>query len=138
MSSFLELLDTFNLTKHITFSTHNSGHTLDLLITHSTSSLISSTDHTPISDQRIIFSTLSIPTNSRFPRITKLTRSINSTNITDFSNDILASTLYTASASTLVPYLDQFSSILSNLLDKHAQQKTTSCLDRSHKPFVTP
>ena len=140
VSSFLDLLDTFNLTQHITFPTHDSGHTLDLLITRSNSSLISSTDHTytPISDHIFIYSTLSIPTNSRCPRITKLTRPINSINITDFSNDILASTLYTSPAPTLVPYLDQFSSVLSTLLDKHAPQKTTSCLSRPHKPFVTP
>ena len=88
VSTFLDLLDTFNLAQHITFPTHNYGHTLDLLITRSTSSLISATDHTytPISDHRFISSTLSIPTNSRSPRITKLTRPINSVNITDFSN----------------------------------------------------
>jgi len=140
VSSFLDLLSTFNLTQHITFPTHNSTHTLDLLITRSTSSLISSIDHTytPISDHEFISSTLSIPTNSRSPRITKLTRPINSINITNFSNDILASTLYTSPASTLALYLDQFSSVLSTLLDKHAPQKTTSCLSRPHKPFITP
>ena len=137
---FLDLLEAFNLTQHITFPTHNSGHTLDLLITRSTSSLISSTDYTytPISDHRFISSTLSIPINSRAPRITKLTRPINSINTIDFSNDILASTLYSSPASTLAPYLDQFSSVLSTLLDKHAPQKTTSCLSRPHKPFITP
>ena len=140
VSSFLDLLDTFNLTQHIAFPTHDSGHTLDLLITRSTSSLISSTEHTysPISDHRFLVSTLSIPTNSRSPRITKLTRPINSINTTDFSNDILASSLYTSPASTLAPYLDQFSSVLTTLLDKHAPQKTTSCLSRPHKPFITP
>jgi hypothetical protein len=140
VSSFLDLLSTFNLTQHITFPTHNSTHTLDLLITRSTSSLISSIDHTytPISDHEFISSTLSIPTNSRSPRITKLTRPINSINITNFSNDILASTLYTSPASTLATYLEQFSSVLSTLLDKHAPQKTTSCLSRPHKPFITP
>ena len=127
---------------HITFPTHDSGHTLDLLITRSNSSLISSTDHTytPISDHRFIYSTLSIPTNSRCPRITKLhvTRPMNYINIADFSNHILASTLYTSPAPTLAPYLDQFSSVLSTFLDKHAPQKTTSCLSPPHKPFITP
>ena len=46
VSSFLDLLSTFNLTQHITYPTHNSTHTLDLLITRSTSSLISFIDHT--------------------------------------------------------------------------------------------
>jgi hypothetical protein len=101
---------------------------------------IASTHHTytPISDHRFISSILSIPTNSRSPRITKLTRPINFINITDFSNDILASALYTSPASTLAPYFDQFSSILSTLLDKHAPQKTTCYLSRPHNPFITP
>ena len=125
VSSFLDLLNTFNLTQHITFPTHNSGHTLDLLITRSTSSLISSPDHifTPISDHEFISSILSIPTNSRPPRITKVTRPINSINVTNFSNDILASSLYTSPAPTLALYLEQFTSIFSTLLDKHTPQK---------------
>jgi len=40
VSSFLDILDTFGLTQHITFPTHESGHTLDLLITRSSSSLV--------------------------------------------------------------------------------------------------
>ena len=125
VSSFLDMLNTFNLTQHITFPTHNSGHTLDLLITRSTSSLISSSDHifTPISDHEFISSILSIPTNSRSPRITKVTRPINSINVTNFSNDILASSLYTSPAPTLALYLEQFTSIFSTLLDKHTPQK---------------
>jgi hypothetical protein len=140
VSSFSGLLDMFNLSQHITFPTHDSGHTLDLLITRSTSTLVSSFDqaYSPISDHRIILSSLSIPTQSRSPRITKQIRPINRINSTDFSNDILSSCLHTSPASTLAEYLLQFSSTLLALLDKHAPQKTTSCLSRPHKPFITP
>ena len=57
VDSFLDLLDTFGLTQHIHFPTHDSGHTLDLLITRSASNLVSSTDHTfsPISDHKVIY-----------------------------------------------------------------------------------
>ena len=78
------------------------------------------------------------PTNSRSSRITKLTRPINSINTIHFSNDILPSCLHTSPATTLSLYLQQFTSTLSALLDKHAPQKTTSCLSRPHKPFITP
>src|SRR5271163_4765300 len=82
----------------------------------------------PISDHKVILSSLSIPTNSRSSRITKLTRPINSINTVDFSNDILASCLHTSPATTLSLYLQQFTSTFSALLDKHAPLKTTSCL----------
>ena len=102
--------------------------------------MVSSFDqaYSPISDHRIILSSLSTPTQSRSPRITKQIRPINLINSTDFSNDILSSCLHTSPASTLAEYLLQFSSTLLALLDKHAPQKTTSCLSRPHKPFITP
>lgn len=140
VASFLDLLDTFNLTQHISFPTHDSGHTLDLFITRSSSTLLSSVDHTfsPISDHRVLLSTLAIPTKSRLPRITKQTRATNSINIADFSYDVLTSCLYTSPATTLIAYVAQFTTTLSSLLDKHAPLKTTSCLARPHKPFITP
>jgi Reverse transcriptase (RNA-dependent DNA polymerase)/Endonuclease-reverse transcriptase len=139
-TSFLDLLETFNLKQHINFPTHISGHTLDLLITRSTSTLVSAIDHTfsPISDHELILSTLSIPTNSRSPRIVKLTRPINTINTVNFANDIRTSCLYTSPATTLAKYIEQFTTTLTTLLDKHAPQKTTSCLSRPHKPFITP
>jgi hypothetical protein len=140
VSPFLDLLDTFNLTQHISFPTHDSGHTLDLLITRSTSTLLSSVDHifSPISDHRVILSTLTIPTKSRSPRITKQTRAIKSICVANFSKDVLSSCLYTSPATTLLAYCTQFTTTLTSILDKHAPLKTTSCLARPHKPFITP
>src|ERR1700690_207775 len=86
----------------------------------------------------VILSTLTIPTQSRSPRITKQIRPINLINAADFSNDIFASCLYTSPALTLADYQQQFSSTLLALLDKRAPEKTTSCLSRPHKPFKTP
>lgn len=37
---FLNLLDTFNMSQHVNEPTHQSGHTLDLLITRQGSNLI--------------------------------------------------------------------------------------------------
>ena len=104
VASFLDLLDTFTLTQHISFPTHDPGHTLDLLITRSTSTLLHSVDHTfsPISDHNVILSTLTIPTKSRSPRITKQIRAINSINVPNFSKDVLTSCLYTSPATSLI------------------------------------
>ena len=111
-STFLTFLETFNLTQHINFSTHDLGHTLDLLITRSTSKAISNIiDVIPaISDHHAIFLNLHVPNHSRPSRITKLIRPINNINITSFSADILASDLhYVTPTSTLnfslLPYL---------------------------------
>ena len=37
---FCDLLETFGLTQHVTFSTHNSGHILDLIITRSVNDVL--------------------------------------------------------------------------------------------------
>ena len=136
---FLTLLETFNLTQHVSFPTHVSGHTLDLLITKSSSKLISDTDFTipSLSDHYAIFSILSVPRRTRSPRITKFVRSLNKINPVNFSRDILSSELYSCPALTLDTYLNQFNSTLSRLLDKHAPLKSISCPSKLKKPFIT-
>src|ERR1043165_1922628 len=48
-----------------------------------------------------------------------------------------SSTLYSAPTVTLNAYSQQFSSILSSILNKHAPLKTISCRSKSRKPFIT-
>jgi len=140
VSPFLELLDVFGLKQHITFPTHDSGHTLDLIITRATSSFVSSSSSsfTPISDHLLILSNFSIPVKSRPTRIMKTTRPINKIDTEQFSKDIFASVLYSSPATTLAAYVQQFSETLTTLLDKHAPLKTSSCPSTPSKPFITP
>ena len=140
VSPFLELLDVFGLKQHIVFPTHDSGHTLDLVITRATTSFISSSSSsfTPISDHLLILCNLSIPIKTRPTRIIKTTRPINKIDTKLFSNDIFASVLYSSPATTLAAYAQQFSDTLSTLLDKHAPLKTSSCPSTPSKPFITP
>ena len=139
-SSFLSLLDTFDLIQHIDQPTHQSGHILDLLITRKNSSSIDSTStlNPHLSDHSAIISVLTIPTVARPPRITKLVRNFRSIDVASFSDDILSSSLYSSPASTLDSYLPQFESTLSTLLDKHAPSKRITCPSRNSKPFITP
>src|SRR2546426_12333512 len=90
-----------------------------------------------LSDHSAILSVFSIPSRSRSPRITKLIRNIKKIDTTAFSNDIFASSLYTAPILSLNAYILQFSSTLSLLLDKHAPLKTITCPSQQRKPFIT-
>jgi exonuclease III len=138
--SFLSTLESYNLTQHVHFPTHNLGHTLDLLITRSTSNIISSTDWTIpfISDHYAIHSTVSVPFQHRPSRITKLVRCFRSVDTSAFSNDVLSSDLYSSSPTSLESYLHTFNSVLSSLIDKHAPLKSVSCPSKNKKPFITP
>ena len=139
-SPFLNLIDVFSLTQHITFPTHISGHTLDLLLTRSSSTAITSVDSTDpsLSDHRALLFSLSAPSPSNRTRITKLVRSFRSINLTNFTKDILSSSLFTSPPSTLEPYLQKFNSTLTEILDKHAPFKTVTFPSRPRKPFITP
>src|SRR4051812_11692747 len=138
-SSFLTLLDTFGLSQLVSFPTHTAGHTLDLLITRSSSTLFSDIDYAcpSLSDHHAILSVFSVPSHSRFPRITKLIRNTKSINVTSFSNDIFSSCLHSSSPLSLSSYLQLFSSTITRLMDKHAPLKTVSCSSNTRKPFIT-
>src|SRR6185436_4594949 len=138
-AQFINLLADFSLPQHITFPTHTFGHTLDLLITRSSSTIISSVDSTDpaLSDHCALLFSISVPKRSKPKPITKLVRNYRAINTHNFSKDILSSSLISTPPNSLESYLDLFNSTLNNLLDKHAPVKSVTCSSRPHKPFIT-
>jgi len=136
---FLTLLTDFNLTQHVTFPTHLATHTLDLLISSSSSNSISSVASLDpaISDHCAILFSLSAPVQTRPSRITKQIRLFRSINLPAFTSDILSSALHTSTPSSLDSYVSLFDSTLTKLLDIHAPLKTITCPTRPSKPFIT-
>src|SRR4051812_20966950 len=90
-----------------------------------------------LSDHHAILPVFSVPSHSRFPRITKLIRNTKSINVTSFSNDIFSSCLHSSPPLSLSSYLQLFSSTITRLMDKHAPLKTVSCSSNTSKPFIT-
>ena len=137
---FLLLLESFGLKQHVSFPTHSSGHTLDLIVTFSDSNLVSSVDQTfpALSDHNALLADLSFPIHHRSTRISKTVRAISSINITQFKQDILSSVLYSNPSDNLSDYLDQFHSTVTSLMDKHAPPRVISHSSRPSKPFITP
>ena len=92
---FSGILDNFHLTQHINFPTHDDGHTLDLLITRSSSTVI-----THLSQHESYQSDHKSFTFKFFPHIRPTTerttiqsRSYNTIDVDNFKSDILASPL---------------------------------------------
>src|SRR6201996_7136625 len=139
--SFLKLLESFGLKQHVNFPTHDSGHSLNLVITRSSSSSLLSNIHShfpALSDHDAVIATISVPSNDRPSRVTKIIRPLRSINLSSFSQDICSSTLYTSPSTNLSGYFLEFNSVLSSLLDIHAPPKTITCSSRISKPFITP
>ena len=102
--NFSGILDNFHLTQPINFPTHDDGHTLDLLITRSSSTVI-----THLSQHESYQSDHKSFTFKFFPHIRPTTerttiqyRSYNTIDVDNFKNDILASPLYTKPASNAI------------------------------------
>ena len=137
---FSGILDNFHLTQHIHFPTHDDGHTLDLLITRSSSTVV-----THLSQHESYQSNHKSFTFKFFPHIRPPTerttiqyRSYKTIDVDNFKSDILTSPLYTNPASNASDLADQLFSTLKSILDIHAPIKSKTVVQRPHTPWINP
>ena len=91
-----------------------------------------------ISDHHAITCDLKVPSHTKPSHTVKLVRSFKNINITNFSNDILASNLHSVTPTSLNSYVELFSSTLNNILNIHAPLKSINISKRPQEPFITP
>src|SRR5215469_10066048 len=135
--SFLDTLHSFDLRQFVDFSTHDSGHTLDLISSTTIAPLLTDLhSYFPaLSDHDAVRASISVPVRNRPSRTTKLFRPFRSIDPAAFSSDILSSSLYNFPPTNLSDYLKDFDSVLSSLVDKHAPARTITC--SSSPKFLT-
>ena len=140
VKQFLAALDATNLTQHVSFPTHRDLHTLDLVITASSSSLSPVIDYSPVSpsDHFPIFSTLTISPLHPPPLSTFSFRCLKSISISKFNRDIVNSRLITHPPTNLSDLIDSYNTTLSSLLDKHAPLKSKTIRAKAPNPWFTP
>ena len=132
-----ELLESASMVQHVSGPTHTKGHTLDLVITRDSDTLVSNvkTDSSLPSDHSAIKCELAI---SRPPATRKEIRfrKVRTVNIESFKEDIRNSPLVTDLVTDEVEALSsQFDSVLRKLLDKHAPEITRCVTLRPHAPW---
>ena len=105
---------TDNLTQHVSFPTHRDQHTLDLVITPTSSSLAPIIDYSPVSpsDHFPIFSSLTLSPLSPPPLTQFSFRCFKSISILKFSADILHSRLITHQPTNLCNLSETYNTIL--------------------------
>ncbi|XP_072015955.1 uncharacterized protein [Amphiura filiformis] len=133
---FRELLDSASFDQHVNKPTHRCGHTLDLVITRSSDSIISdlTIDDTLPSDHFAVICKLAV---SR-PPVTKHQfrfRKLRDIDINAFNNDIAASSLVTDPANDVESLSTQFDNVMSDLLHCHAPEVSRSVSLRPHAPW---
>jgi hypothetical protein len=139
VKQFLSVLDSTNLTQHVSFPTHRELHTLDLVITP-TSSIPPVIDYSPVSpsDHFPIFSSLSLSPLPPPPLTQFSYRCFKSISILKFSTDILHSRLITHQPTNLCDLIESYNSTISSLIDKHAPLKTKFIRAKPINKWFTP
>ncbi|CAM4308004.1 unnamed protein product [Leuciscus chuanchicus] len=135
VAEFNNLLDSLNFTQHVNVPTHSRGHTLDLLITNSTSISNLSVHDLGVSDHKAI--SLELPTLSP---ISKPSRKISFRNLTNINPVTLTTDLRHLSAAnplSVTKSVDLYNSSLSSLLDHHAPVKSRTVTFTRSAPWYT-
>jgi exonuclease III len=130
---FLSLLDTFGLVQHINVPTHKKGHTLDLVITRDGDSLVSNilvnppgiSDHCPIHFKIDLVKPGPIRREIIFRKMRNIDRH-------QFQEDITQSELINHPVNTLPDLVDQYHSVLEEILNRHAPLKKAVITIRPH------
>ena len=111
-NKFSCILDNFHLKQHIHFPTHDDGHTLDLLITRTSSDIITHLSHHESyqSDHKSFTFKFFSHIRPSTQRTVIQYRSFKTIDIDNFKSDILSSPLYTNPASNSSDLSEQLSS----------------------------
>ena len=134
--NFKSLIHCLNLEQHVSGPTHKKGHTLDLVLTRSDELFISDlyvqapiiSDHSGIS--------FSLPMEKSLPeKQTRTYRCLKDIDVDAFEKDILQSSLHTSPAEDVNDLVNQYNTVLTELLDKHAPPKTKLVTVRARAPW---
>ena len=139
-NKFSCILDNFHLKQHIHFPSHDDGHTLDLLITRTSSDIITHLSHHESyqSDHKSFTFKFFSHIRPTTQRSVIHYRSFKTIDIDNFKSDILSSPLYTNPASNSSDLSEQLSSTLNSILDIHAPLKSKIVVLRPHTPWTNP
>ncbi len=127
---FLNMLESFNLSQLVTASTHQSGHTLDLVITRSGDTLVSSIDifNPAISDHEAIFVNLTVKKPEPVNKCIRY-RCLKKINFGKFCDDLGKSPICTAKMSNVNDLSLLYNRELESILDDHAPLKTKTIVE---------
>ena len=134
---FNQILDDFNLIQNVTTPTHTHGHLLDVFITQEDfPSLVDVTVSDSVSDHLIITATLNFDKPNSKHNISNY-RPYRKINLAKFQSDLAESTLLQNPNKTATSLYNQYHSVLTDLVNRHAPIKSRTCPSRPRDPWIT-
>ena len=135
-TKFLELLDRYNLIQHVKISTHREGNTLDLVITNDDLSVTDiHTDHSVPSDHYCVLFQVSAP-SSAVPKQKITYRKWKAVDPLSFSTAI-GDHFADYAPTTVEDAVSSYNSILRNLANEHAPEKSMAVTLHPDSPWYT-
>ena len=131
---FSDFLESFGLINFVGFPTHQSCHMLDLFITHQSSVIKSVSQGEFFSDHCFINALLDLDRPTPKPKTVSY-RKLKGINTIEFNKDIMDAFLSWDQPSSLSDHVQSHNTILSDVLDKHAPEKTKHIHDTHHQPW---
>ena len=135
---FHNILSWFDLQQLVSFPTHSYGHTLDLLIASLACTFRSVFQSDHISDHFTVIGVMSFLVPSPAYHKTISYCNLKSVDLDAFRRDILNSDLIICPADNAVDLANQYNSVLSSVLDKHAPLKSKRVSCRPDNPWIFP
>ena len=137
-TAFTDILDSMNLTQHVHFSTQVHGHTLDLIVTRKSDTLVSGSPYPGcfFSDHMTVLCNLNLLRPS-YSIKRESYRKLKSINIDLFKDDLCSSDLCQRPPSGLDSLVSCYNTTLKALLDKHAPIRSRRMVVRPCVPWFT-
>ena len=136
-NKFNDILTCFDLKQHVNLPTHIHGHWLDLLITKRILNSIKSVfSAAGISDHLVVISEIDC-CKTKLNKEKIFLRKINKIDYESFHSDILNSDLINKPEKDLSALCQQYDSVLSAILDKHAPVSTKTMSKKTPTPWMT-
>ena len=135
---FRDLIDSCNLTQHVREATHLKGHLLDLLVTRTSENTVDCVKLSDpgISDHSAVHFKLMKEKPSYEKKVITF-RKLKNVDPTIFQKDIQSTMLNTSRTTDVSEEVDQYNTILSQLVDKHAPVKERVVTIRPSAPWYT-
>ena len=135
--TFHDFLSSFGLQNHILFPTHKSQNTLDLVITHEITDIMSNfMQGEMISDHFAVLFDLHIPSRPRLERIIKF-RKVKEIDVSSFATDLQEAfiPLTSPDLDELSKLVDGYNQVVASVLDQHAPLKTKRVVYKCYQPW---
>ena len=133
---FNDFLESFGLTNFFGFLTHQSNHTIDLMITHHSRIIKSVRQGEFFSDHCFINANLHI-NRPIPPKIIVTYQKLKNIDEIKFNHDLMDAFIFRNQPTTLEEHVSSYNTILTETLEKHAPIKTKVICDSHHFPGST-